>query len=261
MEIPSKMKSFQEKIVPFLNSVHSNCQLERWGVLFAAQNIGIVLHKVKKETSVPLSSLPKNIQLVHVWEDLWAIKSAIIKSRIYSLFGLSQRVFARKTRIIKLNKPESLAFLAKNHLNEPASGKFKYGLMLDDELIAVAVFSASCPVHRGKEVYRSHQLIRFCNKNGITVVGGLSKLIKHFIKEQSPEDIMTYADLDWSNGSGYAKIGFEKIGELPPQKFSIDANSLIRNYKIDTLHTNEINNLFTNQGSAKYLLNLKKNDW
>ncbi len=252
------MKSFQKQVLPFLSTTHSNYKLEYWGVLFAAQNIGFVLHNIKKDTNMP-SSLPKNTHLVHLWEDLWITKQNIVKARIRSLFNLTERVFARKTNIIKLHKPELMRFLEQNHLNEPANGKYKYGLMIENELVAVATFSASCPVHRGNEVYKSHQLIRFCNKNGITVVGGLSKLIAHFIKEQSPEDIMTYADLDWSNGKSYQKLGFKQIGELPPQKFSIDTHTLIRNYKIDSVKKNANTLQFTNQGSAKYLLDLKKN--
>jgi len=251
------VQSFQEQILSFISTVHSNYKLEQWGVLFASQNIGLVLQKMEKETNA-LPALPKNIHLVYLWEDLWTAKQDIVKSRIYSLFGLSKRVFARKTKLIKLHKPELIKFLKENHLNEPANGKFKYGLLLGDELIAAATFSASCPVHRGNEVYKSHQLIRFCNKNGVTVVGGLSKLITHFIREQTPEDIMTYADLDWSNGKSYIKLGFKKIGELLPQKFTIDSVSLLRNYKNTTTQEKNCKHYY-NQGSAKYLLDLKQN--
>lgn len=238
--------------MPFFSTIHSNYKLEHWGVLFAAQNLGFVLQNSKKKTNVP-PGLPKSIHLVHLWEDLWITKPDIVKSRIYSLFGLSHRIYARLTKVVKITKPELLTFLRQNHLNEPANGKFKYGLLFENQLVAVAVFSASCPVHRGNEVYKSHQLIRFCNKNGVTIVGGLSKLIKHFIKEQSPEDIMTYADLDWSDGKGYLKIGFKRIGELPPQKFSIN-EALVRNYKEEKP---VLNRMCENQGSAKYLLDLK----
>ncbi len=231
--------------------------LQPWGLILPGSNISFVFHSIE-ETDEPGYSIPDNSKIVHIWEDHWSLKRKVVQARINSLFNLTTRVFARKTKIAKLHKPELMAFLKENHLNVAANGKFKYGLMLGDELMAVAVFSASCPVHRGEEVFKSHQLIRFCNKNGITVVGGLSKLISHFIKEQAPEDIMTYADLDWSNGGGYLKIGFEKIGELAPQSFSIHADSSIRNYKPDNGSENEPPHKFFNQGSAKYLLNLKK---
>ncbi len=251
------MNSFPSEVISFISQIRPNYELEPWGLFLSEANIGFVFHSVvEKEDTGYL--IPEDIKKVHIWEDHWLLRKEIVQARINSLFNLTTRVFARKTTIIKLHKPELLAFLKENHLNEPANGKFKYGLLFGDELVAVALFSASCPIHRGDEVFKSHQLIRFCNKNGLTVVGGLSKLIAHFIKEQSPEDIMTYADLDWSNGGGYIKIGFEKIGELAPQPFSIHSDSNIRNYKFDTARENEPSHKFFNQGSAKYLLDLKK---
>ncbi len=250
------MNPFPSEVISFIGQRQANYKLESWGLLLPDVPIGFVFHSINKHRLV--SNNPKNLKIIHLWEDYWRLKQAIVEARINSLLNLAERVFARKTKIVKLTKPELMTFLKENHLNEPASGKFKYGLVLNNELVAVAVFSASCPVHRGEEVYKSHQLIRFCNKNGVTVVGGLSKLIKHFIKEQSPEDIMTYADLDWSDGGGYLKIGFEKIGKLAPQSFSIHADSSIRNYKIDNGSGNEPPHKFFNQGSVKYLLDLKK---
>lgn len=246
------MESFKLEVISFIAEKTPHYQVENWGVMLLEPQIGIVFHYVPSQQVYNIE-LPKNVPIIHLWQDHWLLKKEVVKGRITSFIGISKRVFARKTKVIKLHKPELMHFLQQNHLNEPANAKFKYGLMQENELVAVAVFSASCPVHRGTEIYRSHQLIRFCNKNGITVVGGLSKLIHHFIKEQSPEDIMTYADLDWSDGKGYIKIGFEKIGELPPQKFTIN-EALVRNYK-EVAPSN--NRVYTNQGSAKYLLDLK----
>jgi hypothetical protein len=89
-------------------------------------------------------------------------------------------------------------------------------------LVAVATFSAGRKMKNKPEYYRSYELIRFANKIGFRVVGGLSKLIKGFLNEREVGDIMTYVDRTWSRGKGFEKIGFEKIGELPP--FEIDNN-------------------------------------
>jgi len=252
------VNTFPSDVISFIDQIQPSYKLEPWGLFLSEAKIGFIFHSMEEKNG-PDYFIPKHIKAVHIWEDHWLLKREVVQARINSLFNLTKRVFARKTKIVKLHKPELMIFLEKNHLNEPANGKFKYGLTYNDELMAVAVFSASCPVHRGDEVFKSHQLIRFCNKNGFTVVGGLSKLISHFIKEQSPEDIMTYADLDWSSGGGYLKIGFERIGELSPQPFSISADSRSRNYKFDDKKGDELQYKFFNQGSAKYLLNLKKN--
>jgi len=229
---------------------------EQWGELLKDRGVGFVFHEINSDQEVVVVP-PENLHIVHIWEDLWISKKEIVKSRIVSLLGVSKRVFARTTKVVKLNKIELIDFLTLNHLNEPANTKHKYGLIIGEELVAVAAFSASCPIHRNNEVYLSHQLVRFCTKNGVTVVGGLSKLIAHFLKSHKTDDIMSYADLDWSVGNGYAHLGFKEIGKLAPQTFYIDTKTMQRVYKIETNQSNLNLLKFTNQGSAKYLLDLK----
>lgn len=251
------MSSFQSDITNLIRSFEPEVRLKPWGLLIEHMYVGFVFDEVFKG-EILLNELPTDLHLIHVWEDLWLTKKDIVISRITSFFGKSKRVFARNTKVIKLNKIELLDFLVKNHLNEPANTKHKYGLIIDEELVAVAAFSASCPVHRDGIVYRSHQLVRFCNKNGVTVVGGLSKLISHFIKTHNPEDIMSYADLDWSNGKSYKRLGFDEIGILAPQAFYINTNTMKRYYKAGLPAEADGLLKFTNQGSKKYLLDLKQ---
>jgi len=251
------VNSFQSEITNFINSIESKFEILPWGVLLEQRSVAFVLHSITKKDELQIR-LPQNLHLVHIWEDQWANKKEIVKSRITSLFGKSKTVFARKTKVVKLNKIELLDFLNQNHLNEPANSKHKYGLVAGNELVAVSAFSASCPIHRNGVVYKSHQLVRFCNKNGITVVGGLSKLIAHFIKMHNPEDIMSYADLDWSNGKSYIRLGFHKIGILQPQTFYANPISMQRYYKLHVPEEKSGLFEFTNQGSIKYLLDLKK---
>jgi hypothetical protein len=231
--------------------------MESWGVINENKEVGFIFHGLTRKNK-SVDSFPKRLHLIHIWEDQWVNKKDIVKSRITSFFGKSKRVFARNTKVIKLNKIELLNFLNQNHLNEPANAKHKYGLTHKDELVAVSAFSASCPVHRDGVVYKSHQLIRFCNKNGTTVVGGLSKLISHFVKNHSPEDIMSYADLDWSDGNSYTRLGFKKIGVLPPQTFYTHPVSKKRYYKLNAPEEKSDLLEFTNEGSIKYLLDFKQ---
>lgn len=251
------MNAFQSEISIYINSFDPECKTVPWGLLIESRGVGFVFHEITKSKE-QLDTLPLDLHLIHIWEDQWTNKKEIVKSRITSFFGKSKTVFARKTKVVKLNKIELLEFLNQNHLNEPASAKHKYGLINGDELVAVSAFSASCPIHREGVVYKSHQLIRFCNKNGTTVVGGLSKLISHFIKMHNPEDIMSYADLDWSNGKSYTRLGFDKIGILGPQSFYSDPTTMQRYYKLNAPEEKLGLLKFANQGSIKYLLDLKQ---
>jgi hypothetical protein len=153
-------------------------------------------------------------------------------SIIRSKLQLNKKIFARKCDVKKINATYARLFLDAHHLMEYATSAFHYGLFSNDELIAVAAFSKGRKMDRLPADKRSFELVRFCCKEGITVTGGLSKLLKHFIKEKQPGDIMTYVDKQWSYGSGYLKIGFKSIGETKRQEFIVDRNTFERsNYK------------------------------
>ena len=54
-----------------------------------------------------------------------------------------------------------------------------------------------------------YELLRFCNKLNTTVIGGASKLLKHFVKVHNPNEIISYCDRRWSQGDLYEKLGFK----------------------------------------------------
>jgi hypothetical protein len=53
------------------------------------------------------------------------------------------------------------------------------------------------------------------------VVGGASKLLKRFILDHSPKEIISYADKRWSDGNLYEKLKFDFIKETNPNYFYI----------------------------------------
>ena len=110
------------------------------------------------------------------------------------------------------------------------TGKDLKEYTLDGEVVAMASFSAKRNMTRKREGYTSVELIRFATVDGITVQGGLSKLIRHMIKTIGPDDVMTYADLDWSYGKGYTKLGFELTAQTPPAEIWINTETLVRTF-------------------------------
>lgn len=61
-----------------------------------------------------------------------------------------------------------------------------------------------------------YELLRYCNKLNSSVVGGASKLLKHFIKIHKPDKIITYANRRYSDGNLYNKIGFAETQKTIP---------------------------------------------
>ncbi len=173
----------------------------------------------------------KGIRLVFIWEDAWGQKPEVVKSRVLALLGRTNRIHGRQTKAKRISITELNAFLEENHLNVATQAKYKYGLFLKDELVAVASFSRPRFIEREGKECKSFELLRFCNKRGFTVVGGLSKLLKGFVKEIQPDDIMSYADRDWSDGAGYERLGFELEAVMSPTRFWIDPKDGQRCYE------------------------------
>ena len=57
-----------------------------------------------------------------------------------------------------------------------------------------------------------YELLRFCNKQNTTIIGGASKLFNYFLINYKPEEVISYANLDISNGSLYKMLNFKEIG-------------------------------------------------
>lgn len=242
----------------------------------------IVLHCVSLENVVDdatffqkISQLfaQQNIRVIHFWEDVWQSKRSIVESRLMSIFGKSETIPARLTQVQRIDKPTLDKFLVNNHLQGKVNAKLKYGLFLpsryfrviqnekvlqenahkDAFLVAVASFSNAKKFIREGQEFRSYELIRFANYQGFTVVGGLNKLLKMFIDEHAPDDIMTYADADWSDGTNYEKIGFERIELTPPLSFELDNETFTRKLADENTKTKVYNS-----GNWKFLMKLKQ---
>ena len=178
--------------------------------------------------SLQVAYQQQGILLVHLWEDVWLNKREQVLSRINSFCGLNKSLHGRKAKVVELETAQAKVFLEAYHLQGYIKTKFSFGLRLNDELVAVACFAASRPMKSKGENYKSAELVRFATKTGVTIVGGLGKLLKHFLQQVSVNDLMTYADRDWSLGKGYDKLGFHFSGTTEAVTFYVDAKTMNR---------------------------------
>lgn len=224
--------------------------------------------------NLAIAAAKQNLQLITISEDKWITKKNIICWRMLSHLGKFVRIHGRLCDIKRITKTQADEFLFQNHLHDSPQAKYKYGLFYKQQLVAVATFSGGRPIIRNEKIYRSCELVRFANYQNYIVYGGMGKLIAHFIAEQNPDDIMSYADVDWSSGKSYEKLGFKFIEYTEPQKFYLNVKTCQRYYpqKLphellcefaqqslpldDFLSENDIFTVY-NSGNKKYLLTLK----
>ena len=285
-------KDIRKEIIEYLNFeckkhhiqiVTGNISDHNYDIYLPDLNCCIIIHTIGNFIIEPTTSnknqfneVRHEIKFVNVWEDQWTFQRDKIVSKFKSLLGVTRRIHGRETELIRIDNRKLIDFLAINHLNVPIKGKYKFGLICEKDLVAVMSFSKSREMVRDEVTYNSYELLRFCNKLNITVVGGFSKLLNHFIKLYDPDDIMTYADADWSDGEYYLNMGFEFIDKTPAIEFWLNMKTGIREYPhrvldkynlpADILYSEKEKSVFLesygyyqvfNSGSYKYLLKRK----
>ena len=161
------------------------------------------------------------IQLIHVWEDDWLYKNEIVKSMIKNKLSKSKTIFARKCYIKEVDNNVVKYFLNTNHIQGFVGSKIKLGLYFNDELVNLMTFGNLRKSLGQKSEEGSYEMLRFCNKINVSVSGGASKLLKYFIDNYNPKEIISYSDNSRSNGNMYEKLGFKFIRNSYPNYYYI----------------------------------------
>lgn len=212
----------------------------------------------------------KGITVLQLWQDVWHSRSAQVLGRVESVLGLNKRLHGRKAKVVSITQQQADDFLNEHHLQGSAKSRYKYALELESELVAVACFSNVRYMKKVAPGYRSVELIRFATRIGFTVTGGFTRLLKHLIKTIGPDDVMSYADRDWSLGNAYEQSGFKLTEVTPPASIWLRAKDMQRFFPhrlpSGTLPGRDADHLALpesefipvfNTGNLKYLLYLK----
>lgn len=171
----------------------------------------------------------QGIQLLHIFENEWtdSTKRQIWKSVIKNKIGLTQnRIYARKCEIRNIDNFIKEQFLKENHLQGNCSSGINLGLYYGQELVSVMTFGKS----RFNKKY-DYELLRFCNKKDIVIVGSASKLLNYF-KKIYTGSIISYANRRWSNGQLYQRLGFKYLTSTEPNYFYFKVNENILHNRI-----------------------------
>lgn len=150
----------------------------------------------------------KEIQLLQIFDNEWQNKKELWKSVIKAKLGLSEQIYARKCNFEIIESITGREFIERNHLQGKVNGGEYYGLYYNDELVSV--------IQIAKSRFNSavdHEILRFCNKQNTSVIGGFSKLLSHI---DITGKIVSYANKRWSSGKLYESAGFEYSHDTEP---------------------------------------------
>ena len=198
---------------------------------------GIYWHSVNfKEPNYHLNKTElceaQGIQLIHVFEDEWLEKEAIVKSRILTILGkTARRIYARKCEVRSISGPIANRFIEANHLQGAIPASYRYGLFHRDELVSVMTFG-SYRRSLGKTAQSGeYEMYRFCNLADTQVIGGASRLLAAFVRDQLPTKIISYADRRWSTGDLYRNLGFTLEHTVGPNFWWIQNSTRSHRFK------------------------------
>jgi hypothetical protein len=242
-----KSQLFEEDFQLYLNKLQVSYEMVRENeiIIFKTQHklfYLVSIHHLRFKNE-------KSPSYFYIYEDLWFSRKEQIKSRVHSLLKLNQKIHARLCEAKVLDKKDASDFMDQNHILGYLKSTTKLGLFLNEELLAVATFSAGRKMYRLRDDERSYELIAFATKCNTTVVGGLDKLIKHFIRLKKPADIMTYVDVEQGSTEAYERLGFRLDSVSSPNTFYLNEHSLRVKVK-----SNENDIEFQNQGNFKLIL-------
>jgi hypothetical protein len=149
------------------------------------------------------------IKLIQIWEDQWNEYKDKVKSFILSKLKIyKSKIWARNCKIQYVNSNEKDMFLDNNHLQKSCKSSINIGLYYNNELVSIMTFGK-----RRLNSKENFELIRYCCKTDLLIVGGASKLFNYFIKNYNFKSIISYSDNAFSDGDIYKILNFKNINE------------------------------------------------
>jgi hypothetical protein len=166
------------------------------------------------------------------------------------------KIYARQCEIKQISNKDAKILNEKVHLQGHRNAQITYGLFYNNELVQLMSFSKT---HYNKNLKNDNdwEIIRGCPGSNTTDIVGVSKLLKHFIDDYTPDNIFSYCDFNKFSGKSYEKCSMKFIGYTGPNKWILVGEKVInRNPK----KYKDYKNYFTiwGAGSKKYLLALKE---
>lgn len=162
----------------------------------------------------------KGVFLFHIFGYDWTWKRDVIISMLRNMLGKNDtRIYARNTHIKEVLTSDSIVFLNENHRQGFAQASIRYGLYDENEnLVSLMTFGKiRSTIGTGSEDTTGiYELVRFCNKMNTNVVGGASKLFKHFLREYNPSRVRSFSDRAHTRGRLYQTLGFHLVRNSDP---------------------------------------------
>lgn len=167
----------------------------------------------------------KGIRLIHIFEWEWLGRRRVCESMIRSALGMDNRVYARRCHVVEITPHDAMTFLDANHIQGAVGSTLRLGLELDGELMSLMTF--------GNPRFGSFdgaEMLRYCCRMGVEVVGGMSRLMSHAIRDYGVHDVMAYCNRSKFTGRSYERIGFAHVRDTSPSYVWVNGQEVLSRY-------------------------------
>jgi len=253
---------FENWIIEFLNNNNIKdievknrkiLQGKEIDILLPKYNLGIEIDGLYWHSDVDknyhqnktLLAKKQGIFLIHITDNDLLFRKEMVHNIILGKLNLLKTIYARNTVVKDVSPKEANDFLRKNHLQGAGKAKIRLGLYYENQLIQLTTFDTP----RFNKNYQ-WELIRSASLQGLTIVGGFSKLIKHFRKTNTGS-IVSYVDMQYFNGNSYESTGWTKVGITSPGYVWVKGNLIVSRYKAQKKNLSKLLNNYDKTKSEK----------
>lgn len=168
-------------------------------------------------------------RLITIFEDEWLDKRGIVESRLKHILGRGTRgVGARRLNIREIDSKMARGFYNLYHIQGGTTRlTWNLGAFWGDDLVGVMSFSPP-RIALGRKS-GGPELIRF-STDGRSYPGLADRLLRAFIRQKNPDQIVSYADMRWSEGDVYEKLGFRMERASPPSYWYLEGKKRLHRY-------------------------------
>lgn len=176
--------------------------IEHHGYYWHSHNTPETLDQKNYHQRKALLAIENNVTLKQFYCFEWLNNNALIKSMVDHYLGKSLRIYARDCAVVELTEASARDFFNSNHLQSHRPARHYLALVANDTIVAAVSISLARD---------GHELIRMAFASGHTVVGGASRLISRAMKKWNIIKLFTFADLRYSTGAVYKRLGFQEL--------------------------------------------------
>ena len=150
----------------------------------------------------------KGYGLIHIFEDEYVNNKDIVLHKLKHILGKDgdlEKICGRKIQVKEIYSNDAKIFLEKYHIQGFYKSSVYIGGFYKDKLIAVMAFK------NGNAYNESWELVRFATDYNYIYQGVGSKLFTYFVRNYSPNKVISFADrrwTPWSTNNLYTKLGF-----------------------------------------------------